>query len=156
MYDLCALVWPMLHPSNKYQENWVSSVSMILLTDRQKTNSDSNKTFLVKAVRRLVAMLYKLVLFCCIDLNRLLMTSHSTFSRDCLKCMLWWVWKQISPWLSFKTYHISIDGLLEGRSERTTQVDSLIQLAKADQPSEVKSVRSYLLSSDFFTDFLSF
>ncbi len=32
-------------------------------------------------------------------------------------------------------------------------MDSVIQLAEADQPSEVKSVRSYLLSTDLFTDF---
>lgn len=49
--------------------------------------------------------------------------------------------------------HTSIDGLFEARSEKTTQVDSLIQLAEADQLSEVKSVRSYLLSTGLFTDF---
>lgn len=34
------------------------------------------------------------------------------------------------------------------RSEKTTQVDSLIQLVKLDRSFEVKSVRTYLLSSD--------
>ncbi len=47
--------------------------------------------------------------------------------------------------------HVSIDGLFENRSERTTQADSLIQLAEADQSFVVNSAQSYLLSSDLFT-----
>lgn len=37
-------------------------------------------------------------------------------------------------------YHISIDALVEARSEETTQVDSLIQFTEADQTSKDKSV----------------
>lgn len=39
----------------------------------------------------------------------------------------------------------------EDRSEETTQVDSLIQLAGADQPSNVKSVWNDVLLTDLFT-----
>lgn len=41
--------------------------------------------------------------------------------------------------------------LVEDRSEETTQVDSLIQLAGADQPSNVKSVWNDVLLTDLFT-----